>query len=96
MTRSEFLRYLAYGAAATMTGGLHALQANAGQRPPNIVFILADDLGYGDLILLNAQSRIRTPNLERMATEGAVFTDAHSPSAVCTPTRYGVTTGRYC
>jgi arylsulfatase A-like enzyme len=96
MTRSEFLRYLAYGAAATMTGGLHALQGDAGQPPPNIVFILADDLGYGDLILLNAQSKIRTPNLERMAAEGVIFTDAHSPSAVCTPTRYGVTTGRYC
>jgi arylsulfatase A-like enzyme len=51
---------------------------------------------YGDLIFLNVQSRIRTPNLERMAAEGLIFTDAHAPSAVCTPTRYGVTAGRYC
>lgn len=102
MTRSEFLRFLAYGAATTLASGLQAAhQQPAGQkvkrqRPPNIVFILADDLGYGDLIFLNAKSKIRTPNIERMAAEGVVFRDAHAPSAVCTPTRYGVMTGRYC
>ena len=63
---------------------------------PNIVWIMADDLGYGDLSCLNESSKIQTPNLDRMASEGLTFTDAHAPSAVCTPTRYGVMTGRYC
>ncbi len=63
---------------------------------PNIVYILADDLGYGDLSCLNPQSKITTPNMDRLAAEGMTFTDAHSPSAVCTPTRYGILTGRYC
>ncbi len=62
---------------------------------PNIVIILADDLGYGDLGCYNADSKIPTPHLDRLAREGARFTDAHSPSAVCTPTRYGLLTGRY-
>ena len=63
---------------------------------PNIIWIMADDLGYGDLSCLNEGSKIQTPNLDRFAREGVTFTDAHSPSAVCTPTRYGVMTGRYC
>jgi arylsulfatase A-like enzyme len=57
---------------------------------------MADDLGYGDVTCLNSDSRIPTPNIDRMAAEGMRFTDAHSGSAVCTPTRYGVLTGRYC
>lgn len=63
---------------------------------PNIVFILADDMGYGDVQALNPNSTISTPNLNRLAAEGMTFTDAHTPSAVCTPTRYGFLTGRYC
>ncbi len=63
---------------------------------PNIVIILADDLGYGDVRSYNPKSRIPTPNLDRLATEGIRFTDAHAPDAVCSPTRYGVMTGRYC
>lgn len=62
---------------------------------PNIVFILADDLGIGDLGCYNDQSKIRTPNMDRIAAEGMRFNDAHTPSAVCSPTRYGVLTGRY-
>lgn len=61
---------------------------------PNIVFILADDLGYGDVGCYNAESKVATPHLDRMAREGMRFTDAHSPSTVCTPTRYSVMTGR--
>lgn len=65
-------------------------------RPlPNIVYILADDLGYGDVSCYNPESRIQTPHIDRLAVEGMRFTDAHSPSAVCTPTRYGILTGRY-
>jgi len=63
---------------------------------PNIIFIMADDMGYGDARCNNPQSQIPTPALDRMAREGMRMTDAHTPSAVCTPTRYGVLTGRYC
>ena len=62
---------------------------------PNIVYILCDDLGYGDVSSFNPQSKIKTPHIDRMAREGMRFTDAHSNSSVCTPTRYGVLTGRY-
>jgi len=71
-----------------------ALQA-ADPSKPNIVYILADDLGYGDVGCYNPASKIPTPNLDRLAAEGMRFTDAHSPSAVCTPTRYALLTGRY-
>jgi arylsulfatase A len=62
---------------------------------PNIVFILADDLGWGDLRSNNPASKIDTPVLDRLARDGIRFTDAHSDSAVCTPTRYGIMTGRH-
>lgn len=62
----------------------------------NIVIVLADDLGYGDVGPLNSDSKIPTPALDQLASEGITFTDAHTPSAVCTPTRYGLVTGRYC
>lgn len=62
---------------------------------PNIVFILCDDLGYGDVSCLNPKGKIATPRFDKLASEGLVFTDAHSGSAVCSPTRYGVLTGRY-
>ena len=63
---------------------------------PNIVYILCDDLGYGDVHCLGGErSKIATPNIDRLAAQGMIFTDAHSSSAVCTPTRYGILTGRY-
>lgn len=71
-----------------------AAQTTAGERP-NIVYILADDLGYGDVKCLNAGGKLATPNLDRLAAQGMIFTDAHGSSAVCTPTRYGILTGRY-
>lgn len=61
---------------------------------PNILLILADDLGYGDVACYNPQSKVPTPRLDRMAREGLRFTDAHSPATVCTPTRYSILTGR--
>ncbi len=67
----------------------------AAERLPNIVYILADDLGYGDVSCYNSESKIKTPHVDRLAREGMRFTDAHTPSAVCTPTRYGILTGRY-
>ncbi len=63
---------------------------------PNIVIILADDLGYGSLNSYGAdETHIRTPNMDRLAKEGRRFTDANTPSSVCSPTRYGLLTGRY-
>ena len=67
----------------------------AAAEKPNIVYILADDLGYGDLGCYNKDSKIPTPNLDRLAKEGMRFTDAHAPSSVCSPSRYGILTGRY-
>lgn len=64
-------------------------------RRPNIVLILADDLGYGDPVCYNKDSKARTPHIDQLARQGRRFTDAHTPAAVCTPTRYGVLTGRY-
>ncbi|MFN8524512.1 MAG: arylsulfatase [Chloroflexota bacterium] len=63
---------------------------------PNIIYILADDMGYGDVSCLNPESRIRTPNIDRLAAEGVAYRDAHASSAVCTPSRYSILTGRYC
>lgn len=71
------------------------LVAAAHAAPPNIVYILADDMGYGDVTALNPDSKIKTPHLDQLAGEGMVLTDAHSSSSVCTPTRYGLLTGRY-
>ncbi|VXD14464.1 sulfatase-like hydrolase/transferase [Marinoscillum sp. 108] len=65
------------------------------QRSPNIVIILADDLGYGDISSYNPQSKIQTPAIDDLARQGVMFTDAHTNSSVCTPTRYGLLTGRY-
>ncbi|WP_343854346.1 arylsulfatase [Algoriphagus jejuensis] len=65
------------------------------QNRPNIIFILADDMGYGDVSAYNEHSKIQTKNIDRLASKGVKFTDAHTSSAVCTPTRYGILTGRY-
>jgi len=77
------------------------LQAAAADLPkpgvvPNIVYVLCDDLGYGDVHCLNPErGKIATPHADRLAAQGMLFTDAHSGSSVCTPTRYGILTGRY-
>ncbi len=65
------------------------------RKSPNIVLLLCDDLGYGDIQCLNPDGKIATPNADRLAREGVIFTDAHSSSSVCTPTRYSLLTGRY-
>ncbi|MBI1353121.1 MAG: sulfatase-like hydrolase/transferase [Acidobacteria bacterium] len=74
---------------------LFLLAAALPAQHPNIVFLLADDMGFGDVQALNPDSKIPTPNLNRLAGQGMTFTDAHTGSAVCTPTRYGLITGRY-
>lgn len=64
-------------------------------KRPNVIFVLADDLGIGDIQPTNPECKIATPNLAKLAKQGITFTDAHSSSSVCTPTRYGLLTGRY-
>ena len=81
-------------------GSLAVFSSCAQQQPqeakkPNIVFIFADDMGYGDVSALNENSKIKTTNIDRIANEGVIFTDAHSSSSVSTPSRYSVLTGRY-
>lgn len=84
---------------AMITAGCGSI-GNAGEphSQPNIVFILADDMGYDLVSTNNAEGMgpLSTPNIDRLARQGMNFTDAHSASAVCTPTRYGLLTGRYC
>ncbi|MGQ1785347.1 sulfatase family protein [Saccharicrinis sp. GN24d3] len=70
------------------TVGLYA------QELPNIIIIYADDLGYGDLSCYNDKAAYKTPNLDKMAKEGVMFTDAHSPSTICSPSRYGLYSGQ--
>jgi arylsulfatase A len=93
--RREFLETVALGSAALAVVPGWALNETK-QGSPNIVLILADDLGYGDPGCDNPDSRIPMPNVDGIAARGVRFTDAHSPSAVCTPTRYGLLSGRYC
>ncbi len=78
--------------AALLAAFTHSAHAS---NKPNIVFIMTDDQGYGDAGSYNPESKIPTPGIDRIAREGIRFTDAHSPSAVCTPTRYALLTGRY-
>ncbi|MGC6467718.1 MAG: sulfatase-like hydrolase/transferase, partial [Akkermansiaceae bacterium] len=78
----------------TLVLALSISSANAAERP-NVIFVLADDLGIGDVSPTNPDCKIKTPHLQKMADEGITFLDAHSSSSVCTPTRYGVLTGRY-
>lgn len=74
-----------------MLGGSALLAA---EGKPNIVLILADDLGYGDVRCYNADAKVPTPNIDKLASEGIRFTDAHSPATVCTPSRYSLMTGQ--
>jgi arylsulfatase A-like enzyme len=98
-SRRDFLRFMGLGAASLVIPGclnpVNSSASNDSKDKPNIIFLMADDMGYGDLGCYGAM-QIPTPNIDRLAAQGIRFTDAHSPSALCTPTRYGVLTGRYC
>ena len=72
-----------------------AVLAEPKAERPNVVFVLFDDMGYGQPPSYRADSPFKTPNIDRLARQGMRFTDAHSAAANCTPTRYGVLTGRY-
>ncbi len=73
----------------------NSLQAQKQKSLPNIVYILADDMGFGDVGIYNAEAKVATPNIDRLAKQGMRFTDAHTTSSVCTPSRYSLLTGRY-
>jgi arylsulfatase A-like enzyme len=95
--RKPFLHSIVLGLAFLMVhaAGISRLQAAAAAKKPNIIYIMADDQGFGDVSALNPESKIPTPNIDRIAKQGMIFSDGHSSSSVCTPTRYSVLTGRY-
>ncbi len=91
-----YLLALVLLSAACSRGHLEHSRPASGQLTfPNIVLILADDMGYGDVASYNPESRIPTPNIDHLSAQGVHFTDAHSPASICTPTRYAILTGRY-
>ena len=98
MTRSINRRTFCAGLGATSVILSAPKLAAAGRaaKKPNVVYILADDLGWGDMDVYNAHSAVPTPNCNGFAKEGMLFTDMHASSAVCTPSRYSILTGRYC
>ena len=98
-SRRDFLKKLgALSVAANVLPGAGMGKKPAGTIPaarPNVVFIMADDMGWGDVEAYNPDSLTPTPNIDRLAEEGVRFTDAHSCCALCSPTRYGILTGRF-
>ena len=94
LSRRRFLKAVGLGAAAVAFRRA-GLAAEATTRPPNIVFVFADDMGYGDPRCYNAESKCPTPNIDSLAKAGMRFTDAHAPGSWCVPSRYGLITGRY-
>ncbi len=83
-----------FAASCLLTGALEGPAAQS--QPPNIIVFLADDMGIGDVAVYNKKSKIPTPHIDEFAAQGMRFTDAHSSSSICTPSRYGLLTGRYC
>lgn len=94
LSRRNFIGAISFGIIVLGLSGL-GRAAESQDKLPNIVYILCDDLGYGDIKCLNQEGKIATPNVDKLAASGMIFTDAHSGSSVCTPTRYGIMTGRY-
>ena len=94
LSRRSFVKAVAISAGTTAFG-YNPLAANAkGKKKPNVVIIYADDLGYGDVSCYGA-TEVTTPNIDNLAKQGIRFTNAHSPSATCTPSRYAMLTGEY-
>ena len=94
MNRRNFLKGAGIGMVTMAASSWSVCNISPPKKKPNILFILADDLGYGDVACYNPESSIPTPNLDKLASQGIRFTDAHSPATVCTPTRYSILTGR--
>jgi len=95
MRRRRFLQKAALAAGALAISPLAARSGTTGPGRPNILVILTDDIGWGDFRCYNPQSKIPSPNLDRLAKEGMCFTNAHTPAALCAPTRYSMVTGNY-
>jgi arylsulfatase A-like enzyme len=97
MDRRAFLRSLGLGAPALAFPLARNVRAESAppEQPPHIVIIMADDMGLGDPGCYNPASLIPTPHMDRISAEGTRFTDAHAPASLCSPTRYGLLTGRY-
>lgn len=98
-TRCDFLKAASLGAPAiTLQGWIEIYRRSVIKWSdyPNIISIMSDDLAFGDVTCYNPDSKIPTPNIDRLAAQGVSFTDAHAPSSVCKPIWYGVLTGRYC
>ena len=95
LKKTEFIRQIWVVSGTLLILGLSMTVTEAvGRERPNIIIIYADDLGYGDLSCYNADAAYKTPRLDRMASEGVRFTDAHSPSTICSPSRYGLYSGQ--
>ena len=92
--RNFAIRILCLGSTVLFANHSTGQAPNQPDQPPNVVFIFADDLGYGDVGCYGA-TKLKTPNIDQLAKEGRRFTDAHTASAVCTPSRYGLLTGEY-
>jgi arylsulfatase A len=92
-SRRSFLKNM--GMSISALAALSFAGCTKSKSKPNIIYILADDMGYGDVSCLNEKSKLYTKNIDSIGNGGVKFTDAHSGSAVCTPTRYGILTGRY-
>ncbi|MDZ7722260.1 MAG: sulfatase-like hydrolase/transferase [candidate division KSB1 bacterium] len=90
--RREFIKKAGLFSASLLAVGCTKKQS---VKQPNIVFIMADDMGYGDPGCYNPDSKIPTPHIDRLAEQGIKFTRAHSPASLCIPARYGLLTGRY-
>ena len=98
MISNRILGYLAFIVICITSHSCQPAQGTDQQKDerfPNIIYVLADDLGYGDIHAFNPESKIPTPHLDQLAAAGMKFTDAHTSSSVCSPTRYGILTGRY-
>ncbi len=95
INRREFLKACATAAVGGPIFSNARIDTFVGKRLPNIIFVFADDMGWGDCKINNPESKIPMPNLEKLAAEGMNFTNAYSPTALCAPTRYSVMTGNY-
>ena len=87
--------HLIIGGCLAMTWSHRTLAQEPPAQPPNVIIIFADDMGYGDVSELNPEARTYTPNIDRLSQQSMIFTNAHASASVCTPSRYGILTGRY-
>lgn len=94
MNKKYLTNYLILGLIVTFLMVI-TVQAQVTQKLPNIIFIMVDDMGYGDIKAFNSDSKIATPQLDKLANSGMIFTDAHACASSCVPSRYGLLTGQY-